>query len=543
VFFFDPEWYAAQFGGKTALAQSGLSPEEHYHTLGAAMGLSPNRYFDEGWYARTYSHAIRQGSYVSGFHHYMVRGAPECFNPNASFDEKWYLAQYPDVASAVKAGALRCGYEHYLLSGQLERRKGSPDDAPERTSAATYTPVVTTSPHVDKLHVVIRPRLASSPRLNVVLPSLQMRHMSGGPNTILNLAYRLANEGLPLRLVSCNTTLDAGCEPLWQHLQSLSGVSQALSNVEIADASNPHNPASIGENDIFVASAWWTAQMIADVLPLMRKQKYWYVIQDFEPGLHAWSSAYAMALETYSHDILPIFNTSLLRDYFVQNRIGRFADPGLVAAALFFEPATDRRFFAPEPRMDKRPRRLLFYSRPIAAARNLFEIGLAALEIAASQGAFDSDRWEIRYVGDTLPETKLSGNHLIRPVPWLSYDSYARLMRQSDILLSLMLSPHPSYPPLEMAACGGIVVTNTFDCKTSARLADYSPNILAPEPFRGAIANALGRAVIRAQKDMPRVSSASILPADWSESFARVIPALVGTWRQEHGTAAAAGVS
>jgi hypothetical protein len=32
-------------------------------------------------------------------------------------------------------------------------------------------------------------------------------------------------------------------------------------------------------------------------------------------------------------------------------------------------------------------------------------------------------------------------------------------MRESDLLLSLMLSPHPSYPPLEMAVSAGVAVT------------------------------------------------------------------------------------
>jgi hypothetical protein len=42
-----------------------------------------------------------------------------------------------------------------------------------------------------------------------------------------------------------------------------------------------------------------------------------------------------------------------------------------------------------------------------------------------------------------------------------------------------MLSPHTSYPVLEMVACGGLSITNSFATKTTAALAKLSPNIIA----------------------------------------------------------------
>ena len=60
-------------------------------------------------------------------------------------------------------------------------------------------------------------------------------------------------------------------------------------------------------------------------------------------------------------------------------------------------------------------------------------------------------------------------------------------MRESDILLSLMLSPHPSYPPLEMAASGGLVVTTSYEGKSARQLASLSANIVATEPTLEAI--------------------------------------------------------
>jgi hypothetical protein len=41
-----------------------------------------------------------------------------------AFDERGYLSRYPDVAAAVKSGALSGGYQHYMLYGHREGRFG-----------------------------------------------------------------------------------------------------------------------------------------------------------------------------------------------------------------------------------------------------------------------------------------------------------------------------------------------------------------------------------------------------------------------------------
>lgn len=69
-----------------------------------------------------------------------------------------------------------------------------------------------------------------------------------------------------------------------------------------------------------------------------------------------------------------------------------------------------------------------------------------------------------------------------------------------------MLSPHPSYPPLEMAASGMLVVTNTFTSKTM----QLSSNILAKEPTPAAIAKGLAEAYERVSDGESRLSGANI---------------------------------
>ena len=159
--------------------------------------------------------------------------------------------------------------------------------------------VVERLPDVEPLNLKVG---SAAPRLNVLVPGMAMRHMSGGPNTALNLTYRMAKAGVPLRYISTNSGLDRDSGPLWNHLQSLTGIRERLPNVEILSAHDRSHQTMVGSNDVFFGTAWWTVQMIKYALPLMHHKTFLYIIQDFEPGLYAWGSYYAQALETYGLD-------------------------------------------------------------------------------------------------------------------------------------------------------------------------------------------------------------------------------------------------
>jgi len=144
-----------------------------------------------------------------------------------------------------------------------------------------------------------------------------------------------------------------------------------------------------------------------------------------------------------------------------------------------------------------RPRRLLFYARP-TNARNMLGLGLQALRTAIEQGAFHG-LWEFISIGGrgSLPAIALGGGHTLRPAPWASYAGYADSLRQADILLCPMLSPHTSYPVLEMAACGGLAVTNIYGPKTAGALGALSPDILGVEATVQGFADGLRAAAAR----------------------------------------------
>jgi len=310
----------------------------------------------------------------------------------------------------------------------------------------------------------INQNFSKEPHINILLPSVRKCHMSGGPNTALIIAAMLAERGWNIRLIATDAPAKGEENLLYGHIDNLIKRKVKRSSISIIDGFDRSKKIDIDINDFFFATAWWTAVIAQDVMDKMAYKKFIYLIQDYEPILHNGSSFHALANETYSFPHIPIINTKLLFSYLVENKIGLFADQSFQKDAVVFEPAIDQKFFFAEKK-SKSKHNLLFYARPNAASRNLFEIGAAALQLLAKNGLVDSNAWNFWAVGEDIADLDLGNDMVLKTIPWLDFADYAKQVRQSDIFLSLMYSPHPSYPPLEMAASGNFAVTNSFSRK------------------------------------------------------------------------------
>jgi len=83
-----------------------------------------------------------------------------------------------------------------------------------------------------------------------------------------------------------------------------------------------------------------------------------------------------------------------------------------------------------------------------------------------------------------------------------------------------MLTPHPSLVPLEMAAAGMPVVTNTFENKTREALAAISANLVAVEPTIEAIKEGIREAVAASSDHERRLRGAEVRwSRSWEDSF------------------------
>jgi hypothetical protein len=236
----------------------------------------------------------------------------------------------------------------------------------------------------------------------------------------------------------------------------------------------------------------------------------------------------ALADESYRLPHHALFSSELLRDYFRRHGLGVYADGDGDRASAAFEnaitPVTPAGDLA-----RRRPRRLLFYARPEPhAARNMYELGVLALSRALERGAFMG--WELHGIGTVRSARRidLGGGTFLRLLPRAAQDDYAGVLREHDVGLALMYTPHPSLVPIEMAAAGMLTVTNSFENKTAAAMAAISPNLIAAAPGIEDVATALCEAAAGVEDAERRVHGSRVAwSRDWDESFGEELLARV----------------
>jgi len=212
-------------------------------------------------------------------------------------------------------------------------------------------------------------------------------------------------------------------------------------------------------------------------------------------------------------------NTSLLFDNLAD---GPDPLPRLRERGYWFEPAFPAfpRPKAVRPRKGKQ--NFFFYARP-NNDRNLYWRGLEVIDAVMREGLLPPSEWDIHFVGRELPDMALPGG--VRPIvsaklPW---SKYAELVSQMDLGLCLMDTPHPSYPPLDLAASGAVVITNAHGPKTS--LTRWSRNIIVAPPTVAALGAALQRGVPLARDTAQRAKNcaADHIPRDWEAELDPVL--------------------
>lgn len=522
---FDPQWYCEHLPNPLPLD---TNPLEHYLRTGAVHATDPHPLFDATFYLEQVGHPIDVPPLV----HFVLHGARNRFDPNPWFDTDYYLSQHPDVASTgvpalthyVRIGAARGYRPHPFFDPEAFVRQnpevpvdaalatflhtGNGSDAPGSASGSARS--LRFDPDT-ALPRVVRPlnlRVIGSirtPAFNVLLPGLEVAGMTGGPNTAIRIACDIAEAGFPVRLVSTDGHV-SDPDAVHAHATAISQ-NQHIDLLDVVDASNRALPIDIGEHDLFLATFWSTAHLARAALTATSRDRFVYLIQDFEPLLYRASTDFALAIETYGFPHHAIVNSDLLYRFLAEHNIGQFGDAEHRQASTVLVPMPDPSLFYPVPRAVGRPRRLLFYTRP-SAPRNMYELGLTALRHAAARGAFSREPWEFATIGnDRIMPAAIDDHRIIEHLGSPPMEEWARLMRESDVLVSLILSPHSGYAALEMAACAGVVVTNHFGPKDEATLARYGSHILAPPLTVAAVTDAITRVpelVVAADRERER---------------------------------------
>jgi hypothetical protein len=358
-------------------------------------------------------------------------------------------------------------------------------------------------------------------RVNTLISIVDFKYFFGGYIGMFNLARSLAREGFKVRMIiveECKYELD-----VWrQEIKKYEGLEDFFDLVEVIYAFSRSKPIEVSKRDVFLATSWWTAHVANYARKYLNSKRFLYFSQEYEPSFYRMGTCSALALESYTFPHYAIFSTEILREYFRQNRLGVFKDSeqsgddcsvAIENAILKFDINRDRM-------RGREKHKFLFYARPEEhASRNMFELGIIAISNVIWSGYFDTNRWEFYGIGsveDVEKKITLYDNIYMRLLPKMSLNEYKDLLPEFDIGLSLMLSPHPSIVPLEMAAAGMLVVTNTFANKTAECLKGISTNIIPAEPTIGGIEKALIAAIENCEDYDLRIKGANV---NWSQSW------------------------
>lgn len=367
-----------------------------------------------------------------------------------------------------------------------------PAQAPEVVAPTTTHDAPPTLPHLlskrfrelDPLRVFHVP--GDAPRVNLVTDSISAGSLFGGVGTALVMSALLARHlGARLRVITRTEPPEPGnvAGVLATHRIPWTG------DIEFVHAGpRRKEEVPVGDHELFLTTSWWSTRC---VLPIVDPRRLVYFLQEDERMLYAWGDDRLRCVETLSDpNIRFVINSRVLFDRLTQ---GPDALPNILAHGIWFEPAVpafDRKIAEVDPVGGER--QFFFYARP-NNRRDLYWRGLEAIGAALEENVLDPAEWTFHVSGD-LARIELPRGvrpNIVQNLPWVDY---VKLVGRMDVGLCLMDTPHPNYPPLDLAASGAVVVTNKHVSDSS--LASYSDLIECESSIEG-LKRGIGEAAAR----------------------------------------------
>jgi hypothetical protein len=357
-------------------------------------------------------------------------------------------------------------------------------------------------------------------RITMVTDSINVGLLYGGVGTAIILCTLLAERmRVNLRLV---TRAEAAVAENFGVILATNGI-QWSDNIEFVYSPADHGrEVQLTSDDLLVTTSWWTTRSTKHAVD---PSHIIYLLQEDERIFYAHGDDRLRCAETLAEpDIRFVVNSELLFEHLTT---GPEALQNIKTNGIWFEPAfpTSQYYRDPSPRANGK-RNFFFYARP-HNLRNLYWRGLEAIGAAIEEGILQPQEWNLCFVGRDLSDVALPRGarpQILQSLPW---PEYAALIRQMDLGLSLMDSPHASYPPLDLAASGAVVVTNRHGLKTS--LSRYSDNILCVEPTVEGLKRGIAEGIRLATNDSARAANyaRNRIPRDWRSAFEPVLQRLL----------------
>lgn len=320
------------------------------------------------------------------------------------------------------------------------------------------------------------------PRINLLVPSINPEHVFGGISTALKFFEELVEKsGYASRIILTDAL------PSREGIKRYGSKYRYVRCTKDCDAMHQLVPYSdrwqrsipVSDKDIFMFTGWWTAYCTQEAYIKFEKEEkispnpFIYFIQDYEPGFYPWSTRYLLADSTYRSDRkqIAVFNSGLLYGFFKENKYEFFKE-------YAFEPVlnTGLKKVLLENAGNEicKKKQVIVYGRP-SVDRNAFSLVISSLRKLVEK-MDDAADWEFLSAGEYHDGVDIGKGKVLKSVGKVSIEEYAQLMMNTYAGISLMSSPHPSYPPLEMSEFGVKVVTNTYANKD---LSVFNKNIIS----------------------------------------------------------------
>ena len=120
------------------------------------------------------------------------------------------------------------------------------------------------------------------PRVNILIPTIDLDHFFGGYIAKFNLARRLAEPASACG--SSPSTRSRRCPRDWQVSASspIAGSHGLFDRVEVVFG-RESAALEVSRGDRFVATTWWTAHVAAHAARALGGERFLYLIQEYEP--------------------------------------------------------------------------------------------------------------------------------------------------------------------------------------------------------------------------------------------------------------------
>jgi hypothetical protein len=357
-------------------------------------------------------------------------------------------------------------------------------------------------------------------RLNLVTDDISKKSLFGGVATSIIFATLLCHKNnWPLRLITRNHECNLHDYYRFVNIQKLTPPDK----VEAYSDCHQNNPEinyklPLGKNEVFFATSWWSAKAILDTQICKR---IIYMIQEEETFFYPYGDDRYLCWQIMNDDRIDfIVNSKLLYDYFYDHGYQILCQNG-----IWFEPAFPKHFYYANTQSFQKTysekRKLFFYGRPVNP-RNLFYLGIDCLNDAVSLGIIDTDLWDIYLAGYDVEAFQFSNGYIPEIKGAMTWEEYADFARTVDVAFSLMYTPHPSYPPLDMLCSGAVVLTNEFENKKSL---SYSSNMIIKKLEKKELLDGLQEAILLSENHQQREQNYinNKICQSWDDSFLNVL--------------------